>query len=200
MSDVHVRPATPQDLNAVAALRWWWMRENHGEPDVPLDDFVPRFVDWGKRNADSHHCFIAVLRGTVIGMAWLAVTRRVPFPGEFERASGDVQCVYVLPEHRDGGVGGLMVEAVLELARESGVGRVTVHSSDRAVSAYARHGFAVSRACCRPSRVRPPCLSVGAEAGLRKNDSSTCCPHVLQQHRADIDMLRGARVSSGQLH
>ncbi|MFD6952854.1 acetyltransferase [Nocardiopsis sp. TSRI0078] len=144
MSDVVVRPARPEDLDSVAELRWRWTCENHGEPDLPLAEFVPRFVDWGKRNDASHHCFVAVLDESVIGMAWLAVTRRVPQPHAFERASGDVQCVYVLPEQRDDGLGGRLVEAVLELARELALERVSVHSSDRAVSAYSRHGFAVS--------------------------------------------------------
>lgn len=144
MNAVIVRPASPQDLHAVAELRWLWEQENHGRSDVPLDEFVPRFVDWGKQNPDSHHCFVAALNGSVVGMAWLAVTLRVPLPRSFERASGDVQCVYVKPELRDHGLGAQLIEAVLGLARELGVERVSVHSSDRAVSAYTRHGFAVS--------------------------------------------------------
>lgn len=144
MSDAIVRPASPEDLHAVAELRWLWTQENHGRPDVPLDEFVSRFVDWSKRKQDSHHCFVAALDGSVVGMAWLAVTPRVPHPRSFDRASGDVQCVYVAPELRDRGLGGLLIEAVLGLARELGVERVSVHSSDRAVSAYTRHGFAVS--------------------------------------------------------
>ena len=39
-------------------------------------------------------------------------------------------------------LGGRLVDAVLDLARELGLERVTVHSSDRAVPAYRRHGFA----------------------------------------------------------
>ena len=144
MSDAIIRPAGPGDLRAVAELRWLWTRENHGEPGVPLDEFVPRFADWGQRARDTHHCFVAALEGVVVGMAWLAVTPRVPHPRSFERASGDVQCVYVLPELRDAGLGGRLIEAVLGLARDLGVERVSVHSSERAVSAYARHGFAVS--------------------------------------------------------
>lgn len=144
MSDAIVRPASPGDLHAVAELRWLWEQENRGRPDAPLDEFVPRFVDWGKQNQDSHHCFVAAVDGSVVGMAWLAVTPRVPQPRSFERASGDVQCVYVRPELRGGGLGGQLIEAVLGLARELGLERVSVHSSDRAVSAYSRHGFAVS--------------------------------------------------------
>ncbi len=58
-----------------------------------------------------------------------------------DRASGDVQCVYVAPGERDVGLGGRLISAVLDLAHDHGLERVTVHSSDRAVRAYARHGF-----------------------------------------------------------
>jgi GNAT superfamily N-acetyltransferase len=77
----------------------------------------------------------------VIGMAWLAVVQRVPTPRAPRRASGDLQCVYVVPEARDGGLGGRLIRAVLDGARELGLERVTVHSSPRAIPAYARCGF-----------------------------------------------------------
>jgi GNAT superfamily N-acetyltransferase len=68
----------------------------------------------------------------------------VPHPRAFERMSGDVQCMYVVPEQRDCGLGGKLIEAVLAWASCLGLERVTVHSSERAVSAYSRHGFETS--------------------------------------------------------
>ncbi len=65
-----------------------------------------------------------------------------PTPDAFQRASGDVQSVFVGPEHRNKGIGGRLTEAVLALARELGVERVTVHSSGSPV--YERAGFTVS--------------------------------------------------------
>lgn len=55
-----------------------------------------------------------------------------------------MQCTYVVPEERGRGLGGVLVDAVLERAAGLGVERVTVHSSERAVPAYARRGFAHS--------------------------------------------------------
>nr|WP_051851549.1 GNAT family N-acetyltransferase [Streptomyces rimosus] len=52
-----------------------------------------------------------------------------------------MRCVYVVPGERDGGLGGRLIDAVLNLAHGNGLERVTVHSSDRAVRACARHGF-----------------------------------------------------------
>ncbi len=50
-----------------------------------------------------------------------------------EQYSGDAQCVYVVPRHRDAGLGLRPLAAVLEHAAELGLERVTVHSSPEAV-------------------------------------------------------------------
>ncbi|MEU1782275.1 GNAT family N-acetyltransferase [Streptomyces abikoensis] len=141
MNDIAVRPCRSEELSAVAALRWHWVREKYGTPDAALDEFVPRFVTWARENESTHRCVVLVRGDVVIGMAWLAITGRVPHPGAFTRTSGDVQCVYVVPGERDRGLGGELIEAVLAWARELSLERVTVHSSDRAVPAYSRHGF-----------------------------------------------------------
>lgn len=144
VDDIVCRPAQPHELAAVAEFRWRWVQELYGTPDTMLDEFVPRFVAWAREAESSHRCMVMVRDDVVIGMAWLAITQRVPHPRTFERMSGDVQCTYVVPEERDRGLGGELIEAVLAWARDLGLERVTVHSSDRAVSAYSRHGFEAS--------------------------------------------------------
>lgn len=141
MDDITIRPVRPGELAAVAELRWRWVQELYGTPGSALEEFVPRFTAWARENASSHRCMVLLRGEAVIGMAWLATTRRVPHPRAFERASGDVQCVYVVPDERDRGLGGELIEAVVSWARELGLERVTVHSGDRAVGAYSRHGF-----------------------------------------------------------
>ncbi|SCK19183.1 GNAT family N-acetyltransferase [Streptomyces sp. WMMB 322] len=144
MKDIDIRPVRPGELEAVALLRWRWSGETRRSPVASRDEFVRQFMTWAVHNASSHRCLVLVRDGRISGMAWLAVTQRVPHPGAPVRASGDVQCVYVTPEERAGGLGGRLLDAVLELARESGLERVTVHSSDRAVSVYLRAGFGQS--------------------------------------------------------
>ncbi|KAK1177144.1 GNAT family N-acetyltransferase [Streptomyces sp. NBS 14/10] len=68
----------------------------------------------------------------------------MPSPHARQRASGDLQCVYVVPGERDSGLGGRLSDAVLARARDLGLERVTVHSSPRAIPAYSRHGFEAS--------------------------------------------------------
>ncbi|MCA6090917.1 GNAT family N-acetyltransferase [Streptomyces sp. SCA3-4] len=142
--DIACRPAQSHELAAVAELRWRWVQELYGTPDTTLDEFVPRFVAWARETESSHRCMVMVRDEVVIGIAWLAITQRVPHPRALKRMSGDVQCTYVVPDERDRGLGGELIEAVLAWARDLGLERVTVHSSDRAVSAYCRHGFEAS--------------------------------------------------------
>ncbi len=78
-------------------------------------------------------------------MAWLALAARVPRPGRTGRLCGDVQSVYVVPEHRSAGVGVALVRALLQHAEALGLEHVTVHSSKRAVPVYERAGFAATR-------------------------------------------------------
>ncbi|OEV30262.1 hypothetical protein AN219_11860 [Streptomyces nanshensis] len=167
MNGIDVRPVRTGELEAVAVLRWQWAQERQRTPVTSRDEFVRRFVTWALEHESSHRCLVvaregtcgaeaggdtdrediremACDEGTLLGMAWLAITRRVPHPGAPERASGDVQCVYVVPDERDGGLGARLMDGVLALARDLGLERVTVHSSDRAVTAYTRAGFAHS--------------------------------------------------------
>jgi GNAT superfamily N-acetyltransferase len=144
MNDFAIRQAEDDELGRVAGLRWQWVQENHGTPAMTRGGFVAAFVSWARQHAPSHRCIVATHGGDIVGMAWLAIVPRVPTPQAPERASGDVQCVYVIPRERNSGVGRLIIAAVLELADQLRLERVTVHSSPRAVTAYARGGFAAS--------------------------------------------------------
>jgi GNAT superfamily N-acetyltransferase len=140
VNEIEVRPATNADLPKVAGLRWQWMLENAQTPAGTQAEFVEHLTIWAQAAAH-HECFLATRGDTVIGMAWLAITDRVPAAEKFDRRSGDLQSVYVVAGERNRGVGGRLVEAVAQRARDLGLQHVTVHSSSRAIPAYMRHGF-----------------------------------------------------------
>jgi GNAT superfamily N-acetyltransferase len=141
VSDVVIRASSPSDLAAVADLRWRWVVEDGGgTPVVTRDEFRDAVVAFGADNP-AHTCFVAERGGVVVGMAWLAVLRRVPSPRSVARANGDVQCVYVVPEERGSGIASRFMATIVERARELGLERVTVHSSVEGVGTYVRAGF-----------------------------------------------------------
>lgn len=142
--DVEIRVAGAADIAEAARLRWRWIvEEKGGRPLGTETEFATETVAWAERNAETHSCLVAERGGEIVGMAWLAVAPRVPSPRAFERRNGDVQSVYVAPELRGSGVGGRLIDALVEAARAIGVERITVHSSPEAVPVYERHGFAL---------------------------------------------------------
>ncbi|WP_117215506.1 GNAT family N-acetyltransferase [Allorhizocola rhizosphaerae] len=144
MTTVSVRPMRPGELPVVAGLRWQFTQEFDGPIGYKKEEFLHHFVEWAQRNHGTHHCMVLLRGDLIIGVAWLAITPRVPSPSSVNRRSGDLQSVYVVPAERNAGLGSLLIEAILNLARELGLERVTVHSSERAVCAYARQGFSDS--------------------------------------------------------
>ncbi|WP_326553781.1 GNAT family N-acetyltransferase [Micromonospora sp. NBC_01813] len=140
-----VRAATVSDAAALGALRWRRQTEERGYPGTDRADFIAHFSAWAAAHAATHLPFLAEADGEVIGMAWLMVADRVPYPGHPIRHSGDVQSVYVVPELRDSGIGAALIDAVLRKAAELKLEHVTVHSTERAVPFYHRVGFEQDR-------------------------------------------------------
>jgi GNAT superfamily N-acetyltransferase len=139
---VSVRRGNATDAAALARLRWRWRAEERAEAGgVAEAAFLEYFTAWVVDHLDTHLPFVVEVDGRLAGMAWLMLADRVPTPSAMPRRTGDVQSVYVVPELRSSGVGGVLIDAVLGEARERGLEHVTVHSSERAVPFYLRSGF-----------------------------------------------------------
>lgn len=139
---VEVRVAQDDELEQTVRLRWLWTAEREGIAAAGAEaDYVPHAAAWARTHRDSHVPHVAVLGEQVVGMAWLALTPRVPKVGAISRLSGDLQSCYVLPEHRDHGIGGRLVRAVVATAALRGAEHMTVHTSPGSVGMYARNGF-----------------------------------------------------------
>jgi GNAT superfamily N-acetyltransferase len=138
-----VRAIQDSDLHEVAELRWLWVVEDNGRiPAVDHEEFLVAFAQWAPAHADTHHGFVAVeSSGRILGMAWLVITDQVPNPRGLGGRTGDLRSVFVLPSARNRGLGAALIKTAVERASTLGVTRVTVHSSQRAVSSYLRAGF-----------------------------------------------------------
>jgi GNAT superfamily N-acetyltransferase len=139
--DVKVRRATAADAPVLARLRWRWRTEELGEAGLERDDFAEFFAAWVIDHLVSHVPFVVEVDGRLAGMAFLAMTERVPSPSYMDRRTGDVQSVYVVPELRDRGVGACLLEAVFQHAKDRELTFLTVHAAARAVRFYRRWGF-----------------------------------------------------------
>ncbi|SDS01004.1 GNAT family N-acetyltransferase [Actinopolymorpha singaporensis] len=137
---IEIRESTSADIAELAKLRWRDHFERRLEPDEGLGDYVRGFTAWWERR-DDFLAAVAVDGQRVVGMGFLALAGRVPVPGAMDRRTGDIQSVYVQPEFRNQGVGSMVVRTLVDLGRERGCSRVTVHSGSRAVPVYERAGF-----------------------------------------------------------
>jgi GNAT superfamily N-acetyltransferase len=133
--------ASGADVEALATLRWTWRAEERGEEGMSQKEFATRFARWVADHRGTHQGFITSVDSTAVGMAWLATVERVPGPGVWRRLAGNLQSVYVLPDHRGGGLGADLVTAVLDEAVQRGLDYVYVHPSERSFSLYRRAGF-----------------------------------------------------------
>lgn len=146
MKDIDVRPAEDGELERTVRLRCLWAAEFGHALVVDEESYVTAAARWARDHAQTHVPHVAVdAAGEVVGMAWLALTPRIPTTRSLDRWSGDLQSCYVVPEHRGRGIGAALVRAVLASALERGIEHVTVHATaDNAVRVYADNGFAAS--------------------------------------------------------
>jgi GNAT superfamily N-acetyltransferase len=87
--------------------------------------------------------FVAKVEGQPVGTACCHLVQRA-FPA-FRKADADlvgyVWGVFVRPEQRGRGIGGMLVSACMSHLRMSGCGRALLHAGDRSAALYRRMGF-----------------------------------------------------------
>ncbi len=152
-----IREAIAVDLPDLARLRWTWSEEGQPPIDCSLDEYVRDFIAWYQRH-DDFVAYVAADGPELVAMGFLAFAPRVPDPRSFHRHTGDIQSMYVLPQHRNRGIGARLVEQLVHHGRTAGCTRITVHSDGRAVPFYTRAGFAA-----RPNLLRLRSAERGAK-------------------------------------
>ncbi len=121
-------------------MRWIWRaveRDERGDPDRFRSDFVA----WVAERHRTHVPFLVEVEGRAVGMAWLVIIERIPGPEKWRRLSGFLQSVYVTTEHRNSGLGSLLIEKLIEGARSEGLEYLSVHPSPLSFPFYRRLGF-----------------------------------------------------------
>ena len=141
-----VRPATVADAEAIARHRIALFRAVMPEARWPEADALLE----ASRDA------VAETLGDGTAVAWLAeaagadapvgslvmhLVRRLPSPTSPSGREGYIVHAYVTDAHRSAGVGAALLAAAETDARARGLGRIRLHSADRAVEFYLRAGF-----------------------------------------------------------
>ncbi|MBF4160325.1 GNAT family N-acetyltransferase [Nocardioides acrostichi] len=135
-----VRRAGPGDDAALAALRRTWVEEIRHQP---VDDptFPERFAAWLEAERHQRLTWVVEHAGEVVGMLNVLVFTRMPKPGAPTSRWGYLANFYVLSDHRNGGLGALMLTQALAECDAEGFVRVVLSPSSRSRSLYTRAGF-----------------------------------------------------------
>jgi GNAT superfamily N-acetyltransferase len=137
-----IEPATIEDVDALARLRWELYVEQEGELEPP-DAYRVRFVAFAREAlaTDRWHAWVARDATGPIGAMWLHTVDRIPVPGKVAGPIGYLTNVYLAPEHRDGGLGSRMLEHVLDWCRAQRFSCVITWPTPRSRPFYRRGGF-----------------------------------------------------------
>jgi ribosomal protein S18 acetylase RimI-like enzyme len=146
--DIHIRPAIPTDVSTIGRLGALLVREHH--------DFDPqRFIPATPRTEDQYGGYlgtqlkepnivilVAEQNGEVIGYTYSGIegTDYMSLRGP----AGVMYDIVVDPDHRQQGVGRLLVDATLEALKRKGAPRVVLSTAEKNGAAqrlFDRAGF-----------------------------------------------------------
>lgn len=146
-----VRVAGRSDVDALIGLRRAWTVERQEVEDDP--GFADRFRAWFDAEHPQRTFWLAELAGAPIGMVNLLVFTRMPGPSIDAGRWGYLGNMYVEPPHRNAGVGGRLVEALLAHADAEHLERVVLSPTKPSIAFYRRAGFeAADQLLLRPHR------------------------------------------------
>ena len=134
-----IRVATADDLTDLIGLRTSSTEERRGS--LPDPTFGDRFRAWFDAEAHQRTFWMATEPEGAVGMTNLLTFERMPGPGIDAGRWGYLGNMYVRPEHRDRGVGRLLLDALIAHADAHGLERVVLSPSERSIPFYRRAGF-----------------------------------------------------------
>lgn len=137
------RIAKKADASQLASLRWALRTEDGVEPDsTSRAKFFEAFAAWmdATSEQDLVH-WVAEHEDQLIGVISLRTIPMMPSPEALYDRFGYVTNSYVLPEHRNKGIGTALLAEVKEWALRQNLELLVVWPSERAYPFYERSGY-----------------------------------------------------------
>ena len=137
MNDIHIRPATPDDLSAILSL--FAQPDMDGEQVLTLDEALPIFERIQQR--PDHTIYVVLKADNIIATFTLLIVQHLTHRGT---RSGLVEDVVVRADQRGQGIGQAMMAFATDTFKAAGCYKVMLSSGARRVDAhrfYERLGF-----------------------------------------------------------
>ena len=141
MDDILIRSATEADIPAIAELQKQWHDEDITWGLIP--DTRERLLEYVHG-----YCYVAQLQHKLVGFATAQVSPEAKLAAlPAEKPCLEPMDLYVVPLLRSRGIGGRLLESLLDRAKAAGIETFRLWSgakdASRIVSFYERHGFVV---------------------------------------------------------
>jgi GNAT superfamily N-acetyltransferase len=137
-----VRLAGPDDAHAMAVMRYTF-RTELAAPVESEQEFVERATAWlaYRLERGSWTGWLALEQEQLVGLVLVHLLEKVPNPVVESESIGYVSSLYVRPDHRDRGIGDVLLRTAVDFCRDHDVECVVLWPSPRSVPLYERHGF-----------------------------------------------------------
>lgn len=142
-----IRRATSRDIPVLARLRREFTLED-GPISSPREDFDAAFASIVSTGLGEGRwtVWVAEHEGEIVAHAFVGLIDKIPRPlPTSSRWLGYLTNMYTKPAFRSRGLGGRVLEAAKEWAKDDDVELLVVWPSDESVSFYRRHGFVGER-------------------------------------------------------
>jgi len=141
-----VRRASSADARRLAELRFAF-RASLADPVESRADFLERCTPWMRGHLDDAtrwRAWIVELENAPIGNVWLQIIEKLPNPIVERELHAYVTNLFVLPDRRGHGVGGLLLSALLSECAALEVDTIFLWPTPESRTLYRRHGFDVT--------------------------------------------------------
>lgn len=86
-------------------------------------------------------CWGIKVDNKIVAIASLNLFYRIPYLENLSGKEGYILNIYTLPNYRQKGMAGKLLNTIIDYAKENGFGRLWLNSSEQGKSVYVRHGF-----------------------------------------------------------
>jgi GNAT superfamily N-acetyltransferase len=147
MSTITYRVATSRDLEALARLRWE-MEVEQGNDTIDVADYAKAYAASSRDEIKGRRfrAWLAEADGQPVACVLLVWWILPPNFDNFLRKRGFVFSVYTRPAYRRQGIARHLMNILIESARDEGIGRLILWSSEMGRPLYKELGFTGSHA------------------------------------------------------
>jgi GNAT superfamily N-acetyltransferase len=144
LTKIKIREIGSNDINLLTTYRIAYLTEIQGEKSEEYQQQLKNELNRYFTEAlaeNSFFAFLAELNGEIISLGAMVIKK---IPGDFDQLSyleGDILNMYTIPFARRKGVSAMILEQLLAEARNRGISKVSLRTSEEGEKLYRKFGF-----------------------------------------------------------